>query len=354
MKKILYTLITLVSIQVSLAQEPTNPAAKAHYKSLVKTLEKLSGMDKNARIYERDLDNAGEKVALIEKYEPGFKFDKEKNEYLKLRKEFDENKNNGIAKSNDAYQLGKELDEFFKSPYTFALGKEDPKGFYESFKTKAEKYKSENAKDKYKEAPDNLKNEARGFDVVTKDIESSINEAGSAEQAMVYFYRTKVYTEYWKLALYFEPDNTAYSENLKLINATSSKIGSEESIKASIAKKAKERADKKQMPAAVRKDADLENKIKQSFMSMAKERGWNIEITKINIITKDWAILRDKYTNTITRRSQSASIAAKKDGKCIVYDFVNYYQSYDGSKYVGGECGNDYQWPEEINCANIK
>lgn len=336
------------------SQEPTNPAAKAHYKSLVKTLEKLSGMDKNARIYERDLDNAGEKVSLIEKYEPGFKFDKEKNEYLKLRKEFDENKSLGISKSNDAFVLGKELDDLFKSPYTYALGKDNPKEFYESFKTKSNNYKQNNSKDNYKEAPENLKNEARGFDVITKDIEKSINDAGSIEQATVYFYRTKVYYEYWSLALYFEPNNSVYSENLKLINATISKIGSLESIENSINKKAKERADKKQMPAAVRKDTDLENKIKLSFLSMSKTRGWNIEIIKVNIITNDWAILRDKYTNTITRRSQSASIAAKKDGKCVVYDFVNYYQTYDGNKYIGGECGNDYQWPEEINCANIK
>lgn len=354
MKRIIKLVVFALCISHLIAQEPVNPAAKSHYKSLKKLLEKVAARDWTSEInlVERDLNVAAEKVALIEKYEPGFSY-LEKDEYNKLQKKFDYGKNAGIAQSNDSYLLKKELDEFFKSPYTYALGKEDPKGFYESFKSRAEQYKNDNSKDKYKEAPDNLKNEAKGFDVVTKDIESSINDSGGEEQATMYFYRTKVYIEYWNLALYFEPGNTLYAENLKAINATAVKIGSLESIKSNIAKKAKERADKKQMPAAVRKDADLESKIKQSFMAISKARGWSIEITKVNIITSDWAILRDKYTNAITRRSQSASIAAKKDGKCIVYDFVNYYQQYDGSKYIGGECGNDYQWPEEINCSNI-
>ena len=85
------------------------------------------------------------------------------------------------------------------------------------------------------------------------------------------------------------------------------------------------------MPKAAVVNAGLEAEFKEAFLA----EGWNETIVKINILTREWEIVRNSLTGAIICRTQSAAIVAKpKSGLCVMYNFT-IKQQYTGSGYSG-------------------
>lgn len=73
------------------------------------------------------------------------------------------------------------------------------------------------------------------------------------------------------------------------------------------------------MPKAVVINAALEAEFKEAFIN----EGWNETIIKINITNREWDIIRHAVSGAIICRTQSATIVAKQNGNCILYDFYH-------------------------------
>lgn len=102
------------------------------------------------------------------------------------------------------------------------------------------------------------------------------------------------------------------------------------------------------MPAAVRKDATMEQEFRTAFMN----EGWNESILKINILSNEWTVVRNNVTGAITGRTQTAAIAARNQkGECILYTYT-IMQEFDGSRYLPAKrYSHDATY---IACANVK
>lgn len=67
-------LVLVFQMHIGLAQEPTNPAAKAQYKTYKTAIDKLSGIDpvEKTAAYKNQISQAETALKNIKKYEPGF------------------------------------------------------------------------------------------------------------------------------------------------------------------------------------------------------------------------------------------------------------------------------------------
>jgi hypothetical protein len=134
---------------------------------------------------------------------------------------------------------------------------------------------------------------------------------------------------YWNAAAKIYPRMTEAATVLQAVKDVLSKLGSMENVVAVAEKKKQERIKNTFMPKPVVVSAALESEFKEAFLA----EGWNESIVKINILSREWDIVRNNLTGAIICRTQSAAIVAKqKAGNCVMYSYT-IKQLYNGSSY---------------------
>ena len=89
----------------------------------------------------------------------------------------------------------------------------------------------------------------------------------------------------------------------------------------------KERLKNTFMPKAVTTNPAIEAEFKEAF----NNGGWGEAIIKINLLSKEWTIVKNSLTGAILCRTQQAAIVAKqKAGNCMLYTYTIKQQ------YAGG------------------
>ncbi len=198
----------------------------------------------------------------------------------------------------------------------------------------------------YQQKLDNiLANHMNGVEHCKSFIESRIGLARTAVEksrnqlekliqpkAVHYLYREILGEEaFWNAARKLYPDLTAAAEVHTMIKNLLASDGGLEGWLSKAAAKKEEKLRNTFMPKPVVVNASLEAEFKEAFLA----EGWNETIVKINILTREWEIVRNSLTGAIICRTQSAAIVAKpKSGLCVMYNFT-IKQQYTGSGYSG-------------------
>lgn len=127
------------------------------------------------------------------------------------------------------------------------------------------------------------------------------------------------------------------------------RLGTEEQVKAKIAVNYNALVRRRVFPAAVQKNASLEQHFRNVFSAQIPGE----QIVKVNIITPDWTTVRHSVTGILLARKQAAAIGVKtKQGICKFY----IYQIKQD--YIGNSFGSFVEYSRgdqgEIFCDNIK
>lgn len=134
---------------------------------------------------------------------------------------------------------------------------------------------------------------------------------------------------YWNAARRIYPAFTDAATVYQQATDGLTAVGNMEQVMAKANERKKEKMKNTFMPKAVVTNAALEAEFKEAFAN----EGWGETIVKINLLSRDWTILRNSITGVITGRIQTAAIVAKqKTGNCILYDYT-IQQAYTGSGY---------------------
>jgi hypothetical protein len=181
-----------------------------------------------------------------------------------------------------------------------------------------------------------------------KKAEEQINKADSKLGLIAYRELVGIET-YWAAAKKVFNNLSEAGEVHNMAAAALQKFGNEEQVALKIKKNYEEKIKNKKMPAAVMVNAGLEAEFKKVFTNSFKD----LTIIKINIIAREWTVIRNGITGVILGRKHSAAIAVKtKEGNCALYYF-HIGQQYTGSGY-GLSAENARAFDGEIACENIK
>jgi hypothetical protein len=134
---------------------------------------------------------------------------------------------------------------------------------------------------------------------------------------------------YWSAAKQLYPNVEAFAEVHKLLTEIANMDGGLDGMLKKAAAKNAERLKNIFMPKALVVNAAIEAEFKEAFVN----EGWEETIVKINLLSREWNIVRNNLTGAIICRIQTAAIVAKqKNGNCILYEY-SIKQQYTGSGY---------------------
>ena len=162
-------------------------------------------------------------------------------------------------------------------------------------------------------------------------ILKKIKEARTENEITVmYAYRDLLGQEaYWKAITLIYPEMEGGTSLYKMVTDTLQALGALEDVIVASRKKKMERLKAYFMPKAVTNNASMEDEFREAFSN----EGWNEKIIRINLLTRDWSIIRNQLTGAILCRTQMAAIVAKQQaGNCVLYIFT-LKQNYNGSSY---------------------
>lgn len=424
MKKIaMYLLLAFAFI--TNAQEPSNPAAKAQYKTYKGAIDKLGTIDPIEKLaaYKNQISQAEAALKNIKKYEPGYDVssleaellkhktivgdapkDEKAMDFAKLNAEVKKMKteNTGCAQVQFYLDLYKnKYPEAELAPYKKAVEdykanesskaaeqnqqKSNLKSFEEEFKKVfiRDRYDLETDNDEkipviesnlvtYKKnleaflTPDNIAKASKTEETPSNNLYKRALEEGltakslikdiSKDNASTYFTRqVRAVSNYCKLQSFkikFECYKKLFSEKAEMValsNEITSLVTAEGAKEQLISKANKNNAEAvkaRRMKPAVRTDAAIESEIKNALKD--KEG----TIVKINLLDKEWRVVRNELTGIATQRAQDFHLVMNKNGKCTLYDLI-LREDFDGTKYLQGYVtGYGTGW--EIVCENVK
>lgn len=176
---------------------------------------------------------------------------------------------------------------------------------------------------------------------------------GEAEKAYEDFLDKKRYYDY---AVKFFPGEPVLEKVKRKFQALFDELGDIENIKKTAkANGIKELAAVK-MPAALLKDAKIERLFKTAFNEESKNRNYDRTLIKINLIDKDWIMVRKEFTGVLLGRKRYASVGYKQNnsGKCIMFRAYEIYQQHNGSGFNSSLTNVSNIAATEILCENIK
>lgn len=157
---------------------------------------------------------------------------------------------------------------------------------------------------------------------------------------------------YWNAAKLLYPDIKDAAEVQQMIADFLTVSGGLNGLLGNAAVRKKERLKNLFMPKAVTDNTAIEAEFKEAF----NNGGWGETIVKINLLTKEWTIVRNSLTGAILCRTQQAAIVAKqKAGNCMLYTYTIKQQYTGGGNYgsVSSYYGHDV-WETEFLCENAK
>ncbi|MBL7912056.1 MAG: hypothetical protein JNJ41_13440 [Bacteroidia bacterium] len=434
MRKILIVTLFISGLLMN-AQEPSNPAAKAQYKTYKTAIDKLSAIDPVEKVaaYKNQISQAEAALNNIKKYEPGFDVtsmeaellkhktkvgdapkDEKALDFAKLRAEVDKMKSEnlqGVTLSSngnwgqvqfylDLYKkkypeselapYKKELDDY-KVTYKSKVGekkqeKSNLNAFEDEFKKTffRDRYDLETDKEenlsiieanlktyqKNLEAfltPENIAVATKIDDHPSKSLYKMVMDGNAGTKSLIseikknigtkYFTRkVKAVSFYCKLQSYqikYNCYRKLFGEKPELvtvcedINKEIKAIGTKEELVALAEKNNIEEIKNRQMRPAVRNDEVIEKEIRNAL----KDKDGTI--LKINLLDKDWRVVRNELTGIALSRAQDFHMAVKKsNGKCVLYDLI-LHEDFDGTKYLSGYVSG-YGTGWEMLCENVK
>lgn len=202
----------------------------------------------------------------------------------------------------------------------------------------------ENCHDYIKE---NTEEGEKRFNKFKTDLEKNDSEIGTRVN-----YRELVGEEtYWNAAKLLYPDLKDAADLHQMIKDFLTSSGGLDGLLTKAAVRKKERLKNTFMPKAVTANAAIEAEFKEAF----NKTGWGETIVKINLLTKEWTIVRNSLTGVILCRTQQAAIVAKqKAGNCALYTFT-IKQEYAGGTFSSASSRYSHDvWELEFLCENAK
>lgn len=365
MKKLLILPIFIVITLTIYAQEPTNPAARSHYKSVLSSFEKIKliPLPEQIKKYENELLKTQEKINFIKQYEPTFDVSSlqktQDNLYSKVtetKSESNSSRANYIATKNELITLFKTPDLIYQP-----AASESYKKTFTAYCESVNNFLSNDGKNKTSNAisqnpsleKDVFEYGNSDYPTILSNLENNLKSATDDQSPFQNYFKLLHYQKYWELATTIF-SNSEYKTYLEQTNIVINKIGSIDQVLLKKDQNYMMAVKNKKMPEAKFINTDLQKSFETNFYEYCKQFSWDDKIIKINLLTNEWGVIRDKLTNKIIKRYQSAAIATYKNGKYVVYDIVNLYQDYDGTTYSKTYCGHDFYGPEEILKENIK
>jgi hypothetical protein len=156
---------------------------------------------------------------------------------------------------------------------------------------------------------------------------------------------------YWGAAKQLYPDVAAFTDVHKLLTDVAAMDGGLDGMLKKAAARKAERLKNIHMPPAVMINAGVEAEFKEAFGN----GGWEEKILKINILSREWTVIRHSISGAILYRSINAAIATKqKDGNCILYNYT-IKQQHTGSGFSNISSYSSHNVIEaEFLCENAK
>lgn len=187
------------------------------------------------------------------------------------------------------------------------------------------------------------------------NLERAKTVGTSPEVAERNYYLAKYNQLYWEAATKIFPEETTYADQYKVISDFVAKMGSLESMKASMENNNAEKIKGRKLPAPVVVDPKLEKILTDGFNA---KYGSTQKATALKaVLTQNgWTTLRHSVTGIVVGRERSAKLAYKgSDGKCyLLPDYVFIREEYIGTSFTNTKAifyGLD---GSEMLCENVK
>ena len=155
---------------------------------------------------------------------------------------------------------------------------------------------------------------------------------------------------YWNAAKLLYPDIAGAAEVHVMIKNFLSSSGGLDGLLAKAKAKKTERLKNTFMPKAVTANAAMEAEFREAFT----KTGWGETIVKINLLTKEWTIVRNNLGVILCRTQQAAIVAKQKAGNCALYTFT-IKQEYIGGTFSSASSRYSHDvWELEFLCENAR
>ncbi|MEO7983217.1 MAG: hypothetical protein ABI688_03945 [Bacteroidota bacterium] len=177
-------------------------------------------------------------------------------------------------------------------------------------------------------------------------------DAGRGSKYLYYLIQYNL--AYWDAAQKVFPEEIAYADMYKKLNAAAEKMGSLEQVAAVAAKDALEKIKNTKLPAPVVMDANFEKLILESFDRYFAAK--NVKAVK-SVLTQDgWTIVRNSLTGIVMGRERSAKMAYRSnEGKCyLLDDYIFIHQEYVGNSFTNTKVVFNGLFGSEMLCENVK
>lgn len=366
-------MLALVLTQLAYSQsDSASSPALASVKSFWKQIDKLKAMDEGSASFKSGIQLAESYQKSVKKQDPAFNT-ANMDKALDLQRARMPQSNN-VARNNSQseegnrasspkgkYDPGREavvvemFDSLFtRHPYTGPSGTDadDARNASElqNYRQTASRYIAMNIPPDDRAMTDGIRSSGLDTTGITENLYamSKALRSGWEDKTIGEYDHLLAMEAYWSAAATLFHNRSDFSAAHHQVRDTLTSIGSRDNAKAMIARNKLNRGGNVSMPAAVRKDATVEQEFRTAFMN----EGWNESILKINILSNEWTVVRNNVTGAITGRTQTAAIAARNQkGECILYTYT-IMQEYDGSRYLPAKrYSHDATY---IACANVK
>lgn len=198
-----------------------------------------------------------------------------------------------------------------------------------------------------------LRNDLQRDAETNAKLVNGINESTDAKLAEAAYYELLLRRSYWDTARRIFPNEAGIVKAYDSINSSINGLGTAAQRSAAANKNMNAKIDAARMPKALRRDANMEKQLQNTFISMAQTRNLNYTFLKAVVIVPDYGIVRNQLTGIVVARNLFGSIAFKdKDGKCKFGDF-RMDQNYVGGSFSGSWYGDFSGFISEIRCENL-
>ena len=175
---------------------------------------------------------------------------------------------------------------------------------------------------------------------------------GEAEKAYERFLDQKRYYDY---AVKFFPGEPVLEKVQERFQSLFNELGDLENIKRTAKNNGTKELEAVEMPVASLSDTKIENLFKTAFDDESKNRKYDRTLIKINLLNRDWVMVRKEFTGVLLGRRRRAAISYKEieSGRCVMYESYQIYQQHNGSGFSNLTTGSSKMAGTEILCKNI-
>lgn len=185
-------------------------------------------------------------------------------------------------------------------------------------------------------------------------LEKICKEQTKLIEAQNYYRHFQSYQSFWDAAQKIFPEEASFKTTCQLITSILEGLGTEENLKALVAKNAEQKLKDTRLPAAAVKDAALEKLFMNAYDQMYGESHKGKAIKAI-IVSIDWQIQRNEATGIVTGRLRKGAIVYKNaEGQCRLIEEFFIQQEYMGNTFTGTKSVYAVGKGQEMLCENVQ